>query len=69
VEGTERLLLLLRSLNQILVTGIWRVYERKEKPNWVRLVLGIDTAFVTLLEGLRWRLLSLFWALKAEGKK
>jgi hypothetical protein len=54
-EDTERLLLQLRRLNRDLYTGNWRMYERKEEPNGVRLVLSIDTASVTVLEGLHWR--------------
>jgi hypothetical protein len=54
-EDTERLLLRLRRLNWGLDNGNWRVYERKEEPNGVRLVLSIDTASVTVLKGLRWR--------------
>jgi hypothetical protein len=45
----------LHRLNWGLDTGNWRVYERKEEPNGVHLVLSIDTASVTVLEGLRWR--------------
>jgi hypothetical protein len=55
VEDTEWLLLRLHRLNQGLDTGNWRVYECKEELNGVRLVLSIDTASVTVLEGLRWR--------------
>jgi hypothetical protein len=55
VEDTERLFLRLRSLNQGLDTRNWRIYECKEEPNGVRLVLSIDTESVTVLEGLRWR--------------
>ena len=51
VEDTERLC----RLNRGLDTGNWRVYERKEEPNGVRLGLSIDTASITVLEGLRWR--------------
>jgi hypothetical protein len=54
-EDTERLLLRLRRLNRGLDTGNWRVYESREEPNGVRLVLSIDTASVTVLEGLHWR--------------
>jgi hypothetical protein len=54
-EDTERLSLRLRRLNRGLDTGNWRVYERKEEPNGVRLVLSIDTTSVTVLEGLCWR--------------
>jgi hypothetical protein len=38
-----------------LDTGKWRVYKRKEEPNGVRLVLSIDSKYVTALEGLGWR--------------
>ena len=55
VEDTERYLLRLRRLNWGLDTGIWRVCERREEPHGVRLVLSIDTASITVLEGLRWR--------------
>jgi hypothetical protein len=76
VETTERYLLRLRRLNQSLDTGNWRVYKRKEEPNGVRLVLTVDTASITVLEGLRWRpfsgveqdVFSLLGA-KPEGKK
>jgi hypothetical protein len=51
----ERLLSRLRRLNRVLDTGFWRVYERKEEPNGVRLVLSIDTSSIAVLEGLRWR--------------
>ena len=55
VEDTERLFLRLRRLNRGLNTETWRVYERREEPNGVRLVLNVDSASVTVLEGLRWR--------------
>jgi hypothetical protein len=55
VEETERLFLRLRRLYRGLDTRNWRIYERKEKPNGVRLVLSIDTESITVLEGLRWR--------------
>jgi hypothetical protein len=76
VEGTEQLLLQLRRLNRGLDTGNWRVYEHKEEQNGVRLVLSIDTASVTVLEGLRWRPFSgvgqavfSHLGIKAGGKK
>jgi len=31
------------------------VYKRREEPNGVRLVLSIDSASVTVPEGLQWR--------------
>ena len=55
VEDTERLFLRFRRLNRGLNTETWRVYERREEPNGVRLVLSVDSASVTVLEGLRWR--------------
>jgi len=65
----------LRRLNRRLDTRHWRVYERKEEPKGVRLVLSIDTS-VAALEGLSWRSLSgvgraTFSLLdaKPEGKK
>jgi hypothetical protein len=42
-------------LNRRLDTGQWRVYERREDPNGVCLVLSIDTASVTILEGPKWK--------------
>ena len=54
VEDTERYFLRLRRLNRGLETRNWRVYERKEEPHGVRLVLSIDSASVTVLERLRW---------------
>jgi hypothetical protein len=54
-EATERYLLRLHRLNRGLVTGNWRVYERKDEPNGVHLVLSIDTASITMLEELQWR--------------
>jgi hypothetical protein len=42
-------------MNQGLDTSHWRVYEHKEEPNRVCLVLGIDTTFVTVLERMGWR--------------
>jgi hypothetical protein len=42
-EDTERLLQRLRRLNRGLDTSQWRVYERKEEPKGVRLVLSIDS--------------------------
>jgi hypothetical protein len=55
VEDAERYLTRLRRLNRGLDTGQWRVYERKEEVNGVRLVLSIDVASITVLEGLGWR--------------
>ena len=52
-EDTERHILRLRRLNRVLDTGSWRVYERREELHGVRLVLSIDTASITVLEGLR----------------
>jgi len=55
MENTEWYLLWLRRLNRGLDTGQWTVYERREEPNGVPLVLSIDTASVAVLEGLKWR--------------
>ena len=55
VEDTEQYLLRLCRLNRGLDTGQWRVYDHREEPNGVHLVLSIDTASVTVLEGLKWR--------------
>jgi hypothetical protein len=55
VEDTERYFSRLRRLNRGLDTGNWTVYERREEPHGVRLVLSIDVASVTVLEGLDWR--------------
>jgi len=54
-EDVERYLLQLRRLNQRLDTRQWRVYERREEPKGVCLVLSIDAASVSALEKLRWR--------------
>jgi len=53
-EDAERYLLRLRRLEQGLNTKQWRVYERREVSNGVRLVLSIDAASVSVLERLRW---------------
>jgi len=50
VEDMERYFLWLHRLNWGLDTRHWRVYERKEEPNGVRLLLSIDTASVATLE-------------------
>jgi hypothetical protein len=42
-EDTEHLFQRLRRLNWGLDTSQWRVYERKEEPEGVRLVLSIDS--------------------------
>jgi hypothetical protein len=55
VEDTEQYLTRLCRLNRGLDIGQWRVYERREDPNRVRLVLSIDKASVTKLEGLKLR--------------
>jgi hypothetical protein len=73
---TERYLLWLWRLNQGLDTRYWRLYERKEESNEVRLVLRIDTASIAKPKGLRWRpfsgvgqaIFSLLGAMP-EGKK
>jgi hypothetical protein len=53
-EDTERLFQRLRRLNRGLDTSQWRVYERKEEPKGVCVVLSIDSQSVTTLEGLKW---------------
>jgi hypothetical protein len=53
-EDTERLFQRLRSLNRGLDTSQWRVYERKEEPKGVCLVLSMDSQSVITLEGLKW---------------
>ena len=54
----ERYLLRLRRLNQGLDTRHWRVYERREESNGVRLVLRIDAACQCVgeveMEALQW---------------
>jgi hypothetical protein len=55
VEDTERYFTQLLRLNRGLDTGQWRIYEYREDPNGVGLVLSIDSASVTTLEGLKWR--------------
>jgi len=74
-EDAERYLLHLCRLNQGLDTRHWRVYERRDEFNGVRLVLSIDAAFVSVLERLRWRPFSgvdkphsTFWALSRRGR-
>jgi hypothetical protein len=76
VEGMEQYLSRLCRLNWGLDTGMWRVYEHREEPYGVCLVLGIDTVSITVLEGLGWRPFSgvgqaIFSLLgsKPEGKK
>jgi hypothetical protein len=53
-----------------------RVYECKEKPNGVRLVLHIDSSSVTVLEGMKWHSFSgvrkvtfSLLGVKPEGRK
>jgi hypothetical protein len=55
VEDTEKYFQRLRTPNQGLNTRHWRVYERREEPNGVHLVLSIDTASIAMLEGMKWR--------------
>jgi hypothetical protein len=50
VEDIEKSSRWLRKLNQGLNTGHTRVYERKEEPKGVHLVISIGTASVTKLE-------------------
>ena len=75
-DDAERYLLQLHRLNRGLNTGHWRVYERREESNGVRLELSIDTASVKVLEGLKWRTFSgmgqatfSLLGVKPEGKK
>jgi len=72
----EPYLLRLCRLNQGLDTRHWRVYERREESNGVRLVLSIDAGSVKVLEGLKWRPFSgmgqptfSLLGVKPEGKK
>jgi hypothetical protein len=60
VEDTERLRLRFRRPNRGLDTGNWSV-RAQGGTEWSRLVLSIDTASVTVLEGLRWRPFSTVW--------
>jgi hypothetical protein len=55
VEDTERYMTPLCRLNRVLDPKHWRVYERREETNGVRLVLSIDTASVAVLEKLKWK--------------
>ena len=59
-----------------LDTDNWRVYEHKEEPNGVRLLLSIDSKSIIALERLRWRPFSgvghaafSLLGVKPEGKK
>ena len=76
VEDTKRYFQGLHRLKQGLDTGHWRVYERKEKPSGVRLVLSINTISIMAQEKIGCRLFSgvgqaIFSLLgvKPEGKK
>jgi hypothetical protein len=76
MEDMEQCFSRLHRLNQGLDTGNWRVYERREEPHGVRLVLSIDAAPITVLGGLEWRPFSgvrqaVFFLLgpKSEGNK
>jgi hypothetical protein len=60
IEGTEHLFQRLRRLTRGLGTSQWRVYERSEELNGVRLVLSMDSQSATTLErleveALEWR--------------
>ena len=55
VEDSESYFQWVHRLNQCLDTRHWKVYEFREEPNGVRLVLSIDMTFVTTLEGMGWR--------------
>jgi hypothetical protein len=54
-EDTETLFQRLCRLNRGLEPRQWWVYERKEEPNGVRLVLSIDQASVNALEERGWK--------------
>ena len=54
-ENAGRYLLRLRRLNQGLDTRHWGVYEGREEPSGIRLVLNIDASCATVLERLVWR--------------
>jgi hypothetical protein len=54
-KDMERLFQRLRRLSRGLDASQWRVPESKEKPKGVRLVLSIDSEYVTRREGLKWR--------------
>ena len=76
VENVERYLLQLCRLNQGLDTRHWTVYELRGESNGVCLVLSIDEASVSVLEGLGWRPFSgvgqatfSLLSVKPEGKK
>jgi hypothetical protein len=55
VEDTGRYLQRFRRLNRGLDMDNWRVYERKEEPVGVGLVLSIDSTSIMALENLGWR--------------
>jgi hypothetical protein len=57
-EDTETLFQHLRRLNQGLEPKQWRVYECKEEPNGVCLVLSIDQSSVAALEEREWKAFS-----------
>ena len=76
VEDMEHYFQQLHRLNQGLDTSQWRVYEHKEEPNGVHLVLSIDKASVIMLERMGWRPFSgrgqttfSLLGVKPEGKK
>ena len=54
VEDKLRYLQQLRKLNQVLDTEKWRVYERREEPHGVHLVLIVDSKSITVLDRLGW---------------
>ena len=54
-EETGRYLQWLRRLNWGLETDNWRVYERKEESNGVRLVLSVDSKSIMALEKHSWK--------------
>jgi hypothetical protein len=75
-EDTEMLFQRLCRLNQALEPRQWRVYECKEEPNGVCLVLSIDQTSVTTLEERGWKAFNgmgratfSLLGVKPEGKK
>jgi hypothetical protein len=54
-EETGQYLQRLRRLNRGLETDNWRVCERKEESNGVRLVLSVDSRSIAALEKCSWR--------------
>jgi hypothetical protein len=75
MEDTQQYFQRLRKLKQGLDTRLWIVYERKEEPKEVHLVLSIDTSVAALKE-VGWRPFSgvgeaifLILGVKSEGNR